>query len=385
MAQILRTSLLVALCALPLGAIPLPIDLEQIPVERLVANLGALAEQRPNDVTTQLNLGRAHSMAYASKSDIITAARVRPRGGRPVTGDSGPWPWFGHDAANVPYRVQPTTDPVKQAAAVAHLKSATRHFRRALEIDPGNPIAQINLGWVLEQAGNKAEAIAAYRDVVAKSLPLDGRRELASYVGAEAVGYLTALLDAERDAAEIASLRQRREKLLSMPRPVTPIAVPLRDQLHLSDVVDENAAVRFDADRTGIRRSWTWITPDAAWLVYDQKGRDEIGSALQLFGNVTFWMFWDNGYDAMRALDDNGDGRLAGGELRHLHLWRDDNSNGVSERREVQSLAAYDVVSLGLDYARLDDADQTPFVLKGVSFRDGSTRPTWDVVLQPAR
>jgi hypothetical protein len=39
-------------------------------------------------------------------------------------------------------------------------------------------------------------------------------------------------------------------------------------------------------------------------------------SALQLFGNVTFWMFWSNGFEAMRALDDNQDGTLAGGELR---------------------------------------------------------------------
>jgi hypothetical protein len=33
----------------------------------------------------------------------------------------------------------------------------------------------------------------------------------------------------------------------------------------------------------------------------------------------------------------------------------------------------------------MDDADRTPWAAHGVTFRDGSTRPTWDVVLQPAR
>jgi hypothetical protein len=42
----------------------------------------------------------------------------------------------------------------------------------------------------------------------------------------------------------------------------------------------------------------------------------EITSALQLFGNVTFWMFWRDGYAAMSALDDNGDGVLSGDNCR---------------------------------------------------------------------
>jgi hypothetical protein len=96
-------------------------------------------------------------------------------------------------------------------------------------------------------------------------------------------------------------------------------------------------------------------------------------------------MFWDTGYDAMRALDDDCDGRLAGRELRHLALWRDANGNGVSEPGEVRSLADHDIVSLSFDHTRMDDADRTPWAAHGVTFRDGSTRPTWDVVLQPAR
>ena len=119
--------------------------------------------------------------------------------------------------------------------------------------------------------------------------------------------------------------------------------------------------------------------------MYDQLGEGEIGSALQLLGSVSFWMFWDTGYDAMRALDDDDDGRLAGHELRHLGLWRDANSNGVSERGEVRALAAYGIVSLSCDSLRANDIDRTAFSPRGVTFGDGKTRPTWDVVLLPAR
>ena len=125
----------------------------------------------------------------------------------------------------------------------------------------------------------------------------------------EAAGYLIPLLDKERDAAEIADLRAKQSDIAGRPRAITPIAIPLTDDLPAHGIVDRLARVRFDADGSG-PREWTWITPDAGWLVYDAADRGTITSALQLFGNVTFWLFWSNGYEPMRALDDNGDGEL---------------------------------------------------------------------------
>ena len=83
-----------------------------------------------------------------------------------------------------------------------------------------------------------------------------------------------------------------------------------------------------------------------------------------------------------QLIDDNGDGRLADDELRHLHIWRDRNQNGVTDPDEVQTLAAWGIVSLS--YAH--EIDEGPLVAavaqEGVSFRDGSTRPTFDVWLR---
>jgi hypothetical protein len=57
----------------------------------------------------------------------------------------------------------------------------------------------------------------------------------------------------------------------------------------------------------------------------------------------TGWLFWSNGYEALRALDDNGDGELRGAELWKLAIWRGRNQNGVSEKGEVSPLTAHGI------------------------------------------
>jgi hypothetical protein len=373
---------LMLLCTWPARAHYGPILLEQIPIDRLVANLEVQARAQPADAAIQINLARAHGMAYAKKTERVDVIKSKPELGV----------YFGRDPTqepkNVPFRAEATSDPAKQAAASVHLKKAIEHFTAALVIAPDNLVARLGLAWMIDQSGDKAAAIAAYRDVIERAWKVEAQLKSAPLgfapVTAEAADYLIPLLDRTRDAQEIATLRERSQKLRRLPRPITPIAMPLRDDVTLGDILDDAAAVRFDADGFG-QKSWTWITPDAAWLVYDQIGKGEIRSALQLFGSVSFWMFWDTGYDAMRALDDDGDGRIAGSELRHLHLWRDANSNGISERGEVRPLAVHGIVSLSCEFVRAADADRTAYSPRGVTFRDGQTRPTWDVVLHPAK
>ena len=196
----------------------------------------------------------------------------------------------------------------------------------------------------------------------------------------EATGYLIPLLDKNRDAAEIADLDAKRAQTDALPRAITPVAVPLTDDLPSHAIVDRLARVRFDADGSG-RREWTWITPDAGWLVYDANDRGRITSALQWFGNVSYWLFWSNGYEPMRALDDNADGELSGAELTHLAIWHDRNRDGVSDAGEVRPLAAHGLVALSCNYVDGDGERFAAFSPRGARFANGTVRPTYDVIL----
>jgi hypothetical protein len=203
-------------------------------------------------------------------------------------------------------------------------------------------------------------------------------------VTAEAANYLIPLLDPEKDNKEIETLKERAKKLRMLPRPITPIAVPLRDGLTARDVLDERARVAFDADGSGLRRRWTWITSEAAWLVLDRHGRKQVDSALQLFGSVTFWTFWENGYQALAALDDDRDGRLAGKELAGLALWHDANGNGACDPGEVRPLAEWGIVALSCRCEKGKDGSHVAFSPQGVMFKNGKVRPTWDLILRLA-
>jgi hypothetical protein len=104
-----------------------------------------------------------------------------------------------------------------------------------------------------------------------------------------------------------------------------------------------------------------------------------------MFGGVTFWMFWNNGYEALRSLDDNGDGVLTGVELKGLAIWRDVNGSGFSEEGEVRSLAYWGITEVSCRYTSdWDSRNRIAWSERGVTFRDGSTRPTYDIVLHPA-
>ena len=103
-----------------------------------------------------------------------------------------------------------------------------------------------------------------------------------------------------------------------------------------------------------------------------------------MFGTVTFWMFWENGYDALCSLDDSGDGRLTGSELKHVALWRDADIDGVSDAGEVTSLTSHGIIALSCRHIVVHDEDSSvaAYSPEGIRYRDGSTRPTYDLILR---
>ena len=151
------------------AAIAMPLDIENVPVERVVANLERQVTERPKDADLRVNLARVHAMAFAEKLDTIPTATAR--GGKNVT-----VPWAGGFVPSFrQFEVKPSSDPKVVAAARAHLTKAVARYREALELAPTNLVAKMGLGWTLSEAGDKPGAIAALRDVVAQALPKDRR------------------------------------------------------------------------------------------------------------------------------------------------------------------------------------------------------------------
>jgi tetratricopeptide (TPR) repeat protein len=160
----------------------------------------------------------------------------------------------------------PTDDPKKKELAQKHLADAIRHYRELLEIAPANIYAQLGHAWCVEQSGDKPAAIKAYRAFLENDVSwgMLGWRQLA----VESINYLLPLLDKEKDAAEIQKLqRQLAELEKPQVRHQTPIIVPLRLDAALHELINTQARVTFDADGSGLRRKWTWILPNAGWLV----------------------------------------------------------------------------------------------------------------------
>lgn len=362
----------------PLSGIYIGAETRRVPVARLVANLEKQLAASPKDAETHLKLARLYGMAYALNAEEV-----------PVTSKAGTDEvWFGHEPNLVPHRSQPTPEGARIAASRDYLTKAVSHYRQALELNPDSLPARLGLGWALEQSRDKPGAVEAYRAVVSRAWPKEQSATVAQlgqrFYTVEAAEYLIPLLDAKSNADEIAELRKRSERLARLPRPVTPIAIPLKDFESARHFVDLDAQVRFDADGSGRQGRWTWITDDAGWLVYDAEGKGQITSALQWFGNVTFWVMWTNGYQALTALDDNADGELTGNELRHLAIWHDRDRDGVSDAGEVRPLARYGIVALSCRSVPDDGLLAIAKSPDGVRFAAGRSRTTYDVILRPS-
>ena len=373
--SIITISLIATLSTTPLSyAMFMQPDIEKVPVQRLTANMQAKLRKDPKNVDLLFSLARIHSMAYAKKTSTVP---VQKQKGKETL-------WLGHVPKGIPFKVSPADSEEAMAEAKAHLKKAIDGYKTVVKLKSDHSLARLGLAWCLEQAGKKEEAITRYRKLIKDTLPADrksrNRYDGLPTISTEATRYLIDLLDPEKDAKEIARLKEQAETTEeNIPRVITPVAVALSKTLAPEAFVDSNAAVAFDLDGSGIQRQWQWITPDAAWLVYDEGDTGKITSALQMFGNVTFWLFWEDGYAAMAALDDNADGRLRGSELRHLALWRDRNQNGISDPSEVKPLAAHGIVEL--DCTAQTGESGMPYNVNGVTFADGTTRPTCDVIL----
>jgi hypothetical protein len=326
-------------------------------------------------------------MAYAvSPADIAVRKKVQTPQFDPPGQDKG-----------VPREVKKPANAAAAEKGTRHLTNAIALYRRSLAAEQktrGDKAqrmtvpTQLGLAWCLDQSGQKKQALTEYR----KALNLAWNEEVTKGDGQglgpdvcyseEIIQYMLKLLDPIKDKEEVGELKKAAAKLQAMPRAVTPILIPMEANAAFDDLVDPNATVPFDLDGSGRLRQWGWITPKAAWLVFDPE-RGPITSALQLFGSVTFWIFWPDGYAPLAALDNDRDGFLRDTELRGLMLWQDRNRNGVSETEELIPVEDAGIEAIACSARKHESGFQ--WNPAGVIYRNGTSRPSYDWVVPAAR
>ena len=233
-----------------------------------------------------------------------------------------------------------------------------------------------------------AEYLEAHRLSIEEDLkithqPIRGLASLAGYEAGECYARLAkarGMTDVEKKQVE--QIEENLKALKGKPHgPITPIVFPLDGRRPLEELLADGRAVRFDLDGDEAVEEWPWVKPDTGILVWDPSGSGKIMSGRQLFGSVTWWMFWTDGYRALDALDDDRDGALTGDELRGLAVWRDANGNGVSDPGEVVPVEDLGIVRI--DVRATHRAGGCPANENGIRMRDGRVLPTYDWIAEP--
>jgi hypothetical protein len=411
-----------------------------VPVDRLVANTERYAAAHPQEAAAQYTLGRLHYLAFVLKLERVPvyqpggdalpvpsreshiglplAAAREARAQELATGELGDKADPSRFAQAIVRQREkleaenwrpPETPPAK---LIEHAEKAVTAFRKAIELDGKDGLHPLGLASLLAQFADwrdeakpaelpaplqgdlrtqarglflKAWQLAYPTDAKSRTKPVGGLSDLVSFEAGRAFVNLASApppLSAEEKAAlpkvkaGIGTLERLR------PGPITPLVLSLTPKPTLAEMLAPDAAVEFDLRGFDLRERWTWVRPELGLLVWDPLDRREITSGRQLFGNATWQILWRNGYDALRALDDNGDGQIAGAEIHGLALWRDGNGDGRSTREEVVPLRDVSITALACTATTQDGPH--PMNPRGATLGDGRTLPTWDWIAQPA-
>lgn len=110
---------------------------------------------------------------------------------------------------------------------------------------------------------------------------------------------------------------------------------------------------RFDITGTGTPVTTAFVTGGDAFLAIDRNGNGKIDSGKELFGDQNGAQ---NGFEELRKLDTNGDGRInaADRDFARLLLWKD-NGNGATEPGELVTLKDAGVKEIDLGYRDVNE------------------------------
>jgi tetratricopeptide (TPR) repeat protein len=363
-----------------------------VPIGRIIDNIEHYSIKHKKEVS--FILARTYAMAYAlnsTKTFIDAHAMELPSGEYISKSNSFSdgnknkilIPWYDYQHKIIPFAEKMVGTKEFNQESLNYLDKAIKSYRIGLKKDPDNITGMVGLGWCLKVAKKNQEAKEIFREVISK---IKKNNDLDLKIGApitpEVAEYLISLLDAKKDAGEIREVLTLVSDIKKIPRPITPIIIPMdRHTKTYNSLIDGNNFVRFDLDGSGNKESWQWPNKRAGWLVYT-KG-EAIKSGLQMFGSVTFWLFWNNGYDALKSLDNNANGQLDGVELDGIAVWNDQNQNGISESEEIIAAKKFGIVAIDTSYETTKDGILASKA--GIKLRSGENLPSYDFISKRVR
>jgi len=416
------------------------------PIDRLIANTTAYIKEKPNDAHGYYTLARIHYLAFVNKSKLVPAfeREAMPQIAEDWQGPDIVYmaryrraeelalKELGYESRNaIPYEErQKFHEAVKQKRKelqeqrwapekladkelFVHAGAALENFQKAIELDSKNGLYHLGLASLLEQYVEflgeieaeqvpeqfrkfllneakdiyyEAYSLSIKKDLKHRHLPLAGLASLVGYEAGNAYVRLSENLgDISRpEEKEIAKVKSNLKKLNSLPMgAITPIVFSLEKHTSLADLLAANTKVAFDLDGDGVTELRPWVNQTTGILVWDPEQKGRITSGRQMFGSVTWWLFFKDGYHALDALDDSRDGLLMGGELEGIRVWFDRNCDGKSRPDEVVPLAEAGIISISTQASGKQSG--CPMSTSGIILSDGRTLPTYDWVTTGSR
>jgi hypothetical protein len=217
--------------------------------------------------------------------------------------------------------------------------------------DPGDPEIDSDCESFLDPAAMEARTMAAHP--VSDEVLAEGGQEAVDERAAFLRGVSDALamedFDEDTDYSEPEKLKRqvRRAGLCEH----SPIVLDLAgDGIELGA---PEAGVWFDLRQTGRELLTAWPRGDDALLVIDEDGDGAITHGGELFGTSlgAEGGRHRDGFASLARLDSNKNGRIDPKDARfaHLRLWRDEDRDGKSAPKELESLTEAGVVEIALE------------------------------------
>lgn len=157
------------------------------------------------------------------------------------------------------------------------------------------------------------------------------------------------------------------------------------DGIELIALGDEQTYFDFGGD--GFREMTAWVDSDDGLLAWDRDGNGKIDNASELFGANPFDFAemgdQPGGMARLAQLDSNRDGVINASDsgFGNLVVWQDANGDGETQAGELKSLADLGVVSINLDYFKVNESIGDGFLTERSSFTksDGTTSEIADI------